>query len=123
MSKHKRPFDQNLVDAINKLCWPLVNNNGIKVFLRNSARYESGAEHIAGKLHELKVRDIKAIPEGIRSYVRFIKDKDCQETYCYFINRKGEDDGFIKVAVKLYEHDKKKAYVKSIFIVYRIKKR
>ena len=59
MTKHKRPFDQNLVDIINKLNWPLVNSNGVKVFLRKNARNETGAEHIAGKLHELKVRDIE----------------------------------------------------------------
>ena len=41
MAKHKRPFDQNLVDVINKLNWPLVNNNGVKVFLRKNARNET----------------------------------------------------------------------------------
>lgn len=118
--------DQNIIEALEKLPKTIYDKkHDITVCFDNkgSRSNESRFEHIAKKYHQLKVRDIKAIPEGIRSYVRFIKDKDCQETYCYFINRKGEDDGFIKVAVKLYEHDKKKAYVKSIFIVYRIKKR
>ena len=95
MSKHKRPFDQNLVDAINKLCWPLVNNNGIKVFLRNNARYESGVEHIAGKLHELKVRDIELLPNILKQPLSVKTDK--RKGKLYFGRRKGVNKGFNRI--------------------------
>lgn len=76
MSKHKRPFDQNLVDAIGNLNWPLLNNNGHRVYLRHNARYETGAEHIAGKLHEPKVRDIKLLPDVLRQPYLFRTTKE-----------------------------------------------
>jgi hypothetical protein len=104
MSKHKRPFDQNLVDAINKLCWPLVNNNGNKVFLRNNARYESGAEHFAGKLHELKVRDIELLPNVLKQPLAVKTDK--RKGKLYFGRRKGVNKfPYRKVVVRI-EKDK-----------------
>ena len=63
---------------------------------------------MAKKSHELKVRDIKAIPEGIRNYVKFDKSNEIENTYYYFINRKGEDNP-------------KKARIKTIFVAHRLK--
>ena len=87
MSKHKRPFDHNLVDTINKLNWPLLNKDGTKVFLRRNARYETGAEHIAGKLHELKVRDIKLLPSILKEPKAIGHDK--RKGKIYYGKRKG----------------------------------
>ena len=100
MSKHKRPFDQNLVDAVNKLSWPLINNNGTKVFLRKNARYETGAEHIAGKLHELKVRDIELLPVIVKCPLAVEIDK--RKGKLYFGKRKGINKfPFLKIVVKI----------------------
>lgn len=98
MSKHKRPFDQNLVDALNKLSWPLVNKDGVKVFLRDNARNETGAEHIAGKLHELKVRDIEIIPSILEQPLKTERDK--RKGKLYFGKRKGVNKfPFLKIVV------------------------
>ncbi len=100
MVKHKRPFDQNLVDAINKLNWPLVNNNGVKAFLRKNARNETGAEHIAGKLHELKVRDIEILPNVLKQPLSVKNDK--RKGKLYFGKRKGVNKfPYLKVVVRV----------------------
>jgi hypothetical protein len=87
MSKNKRPFDQHLVDAINKINWPIINKNGSKVFLRKSARNETGAEHIGGKLHGLKVRDVEIIPDILKDPLNSKCDK--RKGKLYFGKRKG----------------------------------
>ena len=100
MSKHRRPFDQHLVDAINKLNWPLRNANGTKIFLRKNARNETGAEHIAGKLHQLKVRDIALLPDILKQPIVIKNDK--RKGKLYFGNRKGINKfPYLKVVVKV----------------------
>ena len=104
MSKHKRPFDQNLVDAINKLNWPLINKDGIKVFLRNKTRHETGAEHIAGKLHELKVRDIELLPSVLKEPISVKTDK--RKGKLYFGKRKGVNKfPYLKIVVRVEKNE------------------
>lgn len=100
MAKHKRPFDQNLVDAINKLNWPLINNDGVKVFLRCAARNETGAEHIAGKLHDLKVRDIELLPIVLKQPISIKNDR--RKGKLYFGKRRGMNKApFLKIVVRV----------------------
>ena len=100
MSKYKRAFDQNLVDAINKLDWPLSNNKGSKVLLRNNARKETGAEHIAGKLHQLKVRDIELLPNIIKQPKSVVNDK--RKGKIYYGKRKGINKfPYLKIVVRV----------------------
>lgn len=118
-------YDQNLIDALNELPSEIEDkkHNLIICVTNDLARLnETRFEHIAKRYHELKVKDIKAIPEGIRNYVLFAKSKELKETYYYYINRKGKSKGFIQLAVKLYENSKVRAYIKTIYICYRIKK-
>jgi len=118
-------YDQNLIDALKELPSEIEDkkHNLIICVSNDLARSnETRFEHIAKRDHELKVRDIKAIPEGIRNYVLFAKSKELKETYYYYINRKGKSKGFIQLAVKLYENSKVRAYIKTIYICYRIKK-
>ena len=120
--RHLLEHDQHIIDALEELPKEIVDRkHNLNICLDNnySRNNETRFEHIAKKYHELKVRDIKAIPEGIIKYVKFEKSKEHKETFYYFISRKGEDTGFIQVAVKLYEHDKKRAYVKTIYIAHR----
>lgn len=120
--RHLLEHDQHIIDALEELPKEIVDRkHNLIICLDNnySRNNETRFEHIAKKYHELKVRDIKAIPEGIIKYVKFEKSKEHKETFYYFISRKGEDTGFIQVAVKLYEHDKKRAYVKTIYITHR----
>lgn len=100
MSKRKRPFDQNLVDAINKINWPLSNNKGSKVFLRENTRNETGAEHVAGKLHQLKVRDIELVPSVIKESKIVVNDK--RKGKIYYAKRKGINKfPYLKIVVRV----------------------
>ena len=99
MAKHKRPVDENVLKAVNDLKWPLTNKYGNKVFLRERARNETGAEHVAGKLHLLKVRDIKIIPEILKNPINVIRDK--RKGKLYFGKRKGlEKIPYLKIVAK-----------------------
>ena len=125
MAKKKNlKYDQNLIEALKQLPSEIEDKrHGFVIeFKDDRARSnETRFEHIAKKSHELKVRDIKAIPEGIRNYVKFVKSNEIKNTYYYFINRKGEDRGFIEVAILLGEDNPKKARIKTIFVAHRLK--
>ena len=99
MSKHKRPIDENILKAVTDIKWPLMNMNGNKIFLRERARNESGAEHVAGKLHLLKVRDIQIIPEILKNPINVIRDK--RKGKLYFGKRKGREKiPYLKIVSK-----------------------
>ena len=122
--KEEKPYDQRIIDALEKLPKTIEDkrhNLLINVQNDQARSNETRFEHIAKRIHELKPRDIAAIPEGIRNYVSFNKSKELKETFYYFIKRKGNDRGFIQVAVKLLEGETKKAYIKTIFITYKVK--
>lgn len=117
-------YDLKLIEALKKLP-PLIEDrrHGFVIYIRDdqARSNETRFQHIAKKMHELKVRDIESIPEGIKNYIRFSKSKDIKDTYYYYIKRKGGDKGFIQVAILVDINDKKIAYLKTIFIAYRIK--
>ncbi len=125
MAKKKNlKYDQNLIEALRQL--PSIiedKRHGFVIEIKDdrARSNETRFEHIAKKSHELKVRDIKAIPEGIKNYVKFTKSNEIENTYYYFINRKGEDRGFIEVAILIDEDNPKKARIKTIFIAHRFK--
>lgn len=117
-------YDLKLIEALKKLP-PLIEDrrHGFVIYIRDdqARSNETRFQHIAKKMHELKVRDIESIPEGIKNYIRFAKSKEIKDTYYYYIKRKGGDKGFIQVAILVDINDKKIAYLKTIFIAYRIK--
>lgn len=116
--------DQNIIDALEKLpktVFDKKHNLTIVLNGKNVRSNETRFEHIARKYHQLKVRDIESIVEGINHYVVFTKSRDKDSTYYYYIKRKGTDKGFIQLAIKLYDNDFGKAYVKTIYITYKIK--
>ena len=120
---HSVQNDLNIIKALEELPRNIEDKkHNLTVCLDNNTTRsnETRFEHIAKKYHELKVRDIKRIPHGITHYVKFSKSKDHDETYYYFIKRGGKDRGFIQVAIKIYNDDHTKAYVKTIYITYRI---
>lgn len=124
VKKKNLKYDQNLIKALKQL--PSIiedKRHGFVIEIKDdrARSNETRFEHIAKKSHELKVRDIKAIPEGIRNYVKFTKSNEIENTYYYFINRKGEDRGFIEVAILIDEDNPKKARIKTIFIAHRFK--
>ena len=122
--KPDEKYDQKLIDALEKLPSTIEDKkHGFVIVVRNdrARSNETRFEHIAKKNHQLKVRDIELIPEGINDYIKFSKSVDIKDTYYYYIKRKGNDRGFVQVAILVDKHDKKKARIKTIFIAYRIK--
>lgn len=117
-------YDLKLIEALKKLP-PLIEDrrHGFVIYIRDdqARSNETRFQHIAKKMHELKVRDIESIPEGIKAYIKFAKSNEIKDTYYYYIKRKGGDKGFIQVAILVDINDKKIAYLKTIFIAYRIK--
>ena len=122
--KTNEKYDLKLIEALKKLPTLIEDKrHGFIIQIRDdkARSNETRFQHIAKKMHELKVRDIESIPEGIRNYVKFTTSKELKDTYYYYIKRKGEDKGFIQVAILLDLNNKKQAYLKTIFIAYRIK--
>ena len=74
------------------------------MFLRKNARNETGAEHIAGKLHELKVRDIEILPNVLKQPLSVKNDK--RKGKLYFGKRKGVNKfPYLKVVVRVEKDD------------------
>lgn len=122
--RNDKIYDQKLIDALQKLPSLIEDKkHGYIIELKNdrARSNETRFEHIAKRNHELKVRDIEAIPEGIVKYIKYAKSEDIENTYYYYIKRKGEDRGFIQVAILIDENNPKKARIKTIFIAHRIK--
>ena len=122
--RNSKNYDQNIIEALQKLPEIIEDKkHNLLIYVRNdqARSNETRFEHIAKNAHELKVRDIEAIPEGITGYVKFRKSENLKETYYYYIKRKSNLKGYIQLAVKLYEGEKNKAYIKTIFITYSVK--
>lgn len=117
-------YDQNIIEALEKLPKLIEDKrHGFVIEVKNdrARSNETRFQHISKRTHQLKSRDIECIPEGIRNYIKFSKSDDLKDTYYYFIKRKGGDKGFIQLAILVDIHDKKKAYIKTAFIAYRLK--
>ena len=124
VKKLNEKYDLKIIEALKKLP-PLIEDkrHGFVIEIKDdrARSNETRFEHIAKKNHELKVRDIKSIPEGIKDYVKFVKSSEIENTCYYFIKRKGEDRGFIQVAILLDETNPKRARIKTVFIAHRLK--
>lgn len=119
-------YDENVMEALAKLPKTIFDKkHNLTIIVRNdqARSNQTRFEHIARKDHQLKVRDIESIPEGINRYVKFVKSKSIKDTYYYYIDRKGEDKGFIEVVILVDINDKKLAYIKTVFITYRIEEK
>lgn len=72
--------------------------------MRKNARNETGAEHIAGKLHELKVRDIEILPNVLKQPLSVKNDN--RKGKLYFGKRKGVNKfPYLKVVVRVEKDD------------------
>lgn len=101
MSKKKREFDINITEALQRIKWPLNNYCGTKIVVRKSARNENGFEHIAGKKHQLKVRDIEMIPKVLEKPLKVIMENKGRHGKSYFGKRKGDNKSkFLKIVVR-----------------------
>ena len=124
--KPKVYSEQKIIDAVKKLPNPLVDKRHDLLIYIDQGRARSNqtrVEHIAEFGHDLKERDINCIPEGIVEYFAYKKDPVYKDTFNYYIRRKGLDKGFVKVSIQIDAINSKKAWIKTVFITYRIKKK
>ena len=123
-NKHEKEHDELLSDALMKIPFPLKDKrHGFSIYLsdRRASSNETRIKHIINKRHDLKVRDIESIPNGINDYWHYKKDSTYKDTFNYYLKRKGEDKGYIKVSVQLDWKNKKVAWIKTIYITYKVK--
>ena len=125
MTRRKNPhYDyQKLMDALKALPNPMEDiKHGVLIYIEGNARSNQTREqHIIKESHQLKVRDIESIPEGITNYLSYKKDPNNKGTFNYFIKRKGLSKGFIKVSIQIDNKNPKRAWIKTVYITYHIK--
>ena len=125
MSK-KNPHVYNpthLLEAIKKWTIPMHDKkHGYYIHIEEKARSnQTRVEHIARCGHDLKARDLELVPQGINNYFEYRKDPVYKNTYNYYIPRAGMDKGFIKVSIRICDSDNTYAWIKTIYITYKIK--
>ena len=112
-----------LIEAINKWPNPMFDKkHGFYIYVEGRARSnQTRVEHIVEYSHDLKARDLELIPESIKNYFAYKKDRFYKDTYNYYFKRKGEDKGLIKMSIQIDGSDPTHAWVKTIYITYHIK--
>ena len=112
-----------LIEAIKKWPNPMFDKkHNLCIYVEGNARSnQTRMEHIVDYRHDLKVRDLESVPDGINNYFAYKKDPVYKDTYNYYILRKGEDKGFVKVSIQIDGSNHKRAWVKTVFITYVLK--
>lgn len=123
---NKKPKIHNpnsLIKVIEKWPNPMFDaRHGYCLYVEGKAKSnQTRAEHIIQDRHDLKARDLESVPEGITNYFEYKKDPIYKDTFNYYIKRKGLDRGFIKVSVQIDHRNSAKAWIKTVYITYRIK--
>lgn len=96
--------------------------HGYYIHVQEKARSnQTRIEHIVKASHDLKTRDLDLVPQGINNYFLYKKDPVYKDTYNYYLHRKGQDRGFIKISIQIDNKDKTYAWIKTIYIAYKIK--
>ena len=113
----------HLIETIKKWPNPMYDKkHGFFIYVEGRARSnQTREEHIVEYGHDLKVRDLELVPEGIKNYFEYKKDPVYKDTFNYYLIRKGLDKGFVKVSIQIDSNDKTRAWIKTIFIAYKIK--
>lgn len=121
--KPKNYNPAHLIEAINKWPNPMFDKkHGYYIYVEGRARSnQTRIEHIIEYSHDLKARDLELVPEGITHYFKYKKDPIYKDTYNYYLIRKGNDKGFVKISIQIDAKEKTKAWIKTIFITYKIK--
>lgn len=115
-------YDEHIIDALQKIKFPIIGVGGKKFYVREKARNETGIEHIARKDHRLKVRDIEAIAE-ILMHPKFVcTDPDNPVYKNYYGIRKGEKQTLLlKIVTSPLKNDKSKEEIITIYPANSIK--
>ena len=123
MAKKRKPKVYNpehLIEVIKKWPNPMYDKkHGYYLYVEGRARSnQTRIEHIIEYSHDLKARDLELVPDGIKNYFDYKKDPVYKDTFNYYLIRKGLDKGFIKISIQIDSKNKKKAWIKTIFITY-----
>ena len=126
MTKRKaKVFNQKrLITALKSLPNPIYDKKHMLNVYVDEGRARSNqtrVEHITKHSHGLKVKDINSVPKGIANYWLYRKDPIYKDTYNYYFKRAGLEKGLIKVSIQIYPNDSHKAWIKTIYITYRVK--
>ena len=85
-------------------------------FVNDKARSNQDRfEHISKNFHELTVKDIESIPEGLTTKAKLKQEKGRKDTYNYYFIRKRDKTHFVKISVKVIDWKNRVAVVKTIF--------
>lgn len=99
MSKNHDGYDELIVEALQKINWPLKNFENVDVRVREKSRNETGFEHIAAKKHLLKIRDIELIPEILKRPYRVRTDLRNGNRYYFGIRKGKEKSKYLKIVI------------------------
>ncbi len=117
--KKQIEFDQNIVDALQKLKLPMKNFTGNDVVFGTRSRGESIFEHIANTSHQFKVRDIEQIPKILLDEDAAHLDKKSKKFKNYYGRRQGKNrKPYIKIITKLEKNKPEK-----ITTIYTVRKK
>lgn len=96
--------------------------HGYYIHVQEKARSnQTRIEHIVKASHDLQTRDLDLVPQGINNYFLYKKDPVYKNTYNYYLRRKGNKKGFVKVSIRISDHDPEYAWIKTIYVTYKIK--
>ena len=92
MAKKRKPKVYNpehLIEAIKKWPNPMYDKkHGYYLYVEGRARSnQTRIEHIIEYGHDLKVRDLELVPDGIKNYFDYKKDPVYKNTFNYYIKR------------------------------------
>ena len=121
--RSNKEYDENIVEALNKLKTPIIGKNGKAYYIRDEARFESGIYHIANKNHRLKVRDIESIPFILKHPTFESIDPKNKNYRNYYGIRKGTNKNniLIKIVTWPYENDSNIELIITIYPTNSIK--
>ena len=113
----------HLIEAIEKWPNPMYDKkHNYYIYVEGKARSnQTRIEHIVQNRHDLKVRDLNLVPIGINHYFDYRKDPIYKDTWNYYLIRGGKDKGFVKVSIQIDHKDHTRAWVKTVYITYRVK--
>ena len=123
MRKKKQKYENNIVVALSKLCFPIYDkrhNLIIHLEVNKARSNQTRLEHIAKSYHKLTPKDIESIPEGINC-ARLKKDPARKDTFNYYYVRKGDYRHYIKISVIFANIHSRDVFIKTIFVTKTIK--
>ena len=112
-------YDENLIEALKKLPFPIrdeKHNLNIVLLEEDVRKDQNRFEHVSKVHHKLKIRDIESIPESIKKKPILLKDSGREQTYNYYLKRKGDRYHFIKISIKIIDYERRIAKIKTIFL-------